>query len=113
MASGSDEARYRAVVKTAVDGVILIDSHGTVLVFDPACEKLFGYRADEVIGRNVKMLMPQPCRGEHDGYIANYSRTGERKIIGIGREVVGQRKGSSRVELSAAVSPIRDEPGRD
>jgi two-component system sensor kinase FixL len=111
MASGSDETRFRAVVETAVDGVILIDSRGTVLVFNPACERLFGYRADEVIGQNVKMLMPQPYRGEHDGYIANYSRTGERKIIGIGREVVGQRKDGTTFPMDLSVGEARQEGG--
>jgi two-component system sensor kinase FixL len=85
----------RAVVETAVDGVILIDSRGKVLMFNPACEKLFGYQADEVVGNNVKMLMPGHYRVEHDRYIDNFNRTGKRKIIGIGREVVGQRKDGS------------------
>jgi PAS domain S-box-containing protein len=86
------EARWLlAVMETAVDGVILIDARGSVLMFNPACEKLFGYQKNEVIGQNVKMLMPGPYRDEHDRYIDNFQRTGERKIIGIGREVVGQR----------------------
>jgi len=76
----SDEAtqgRLQAVVDTAVDGVILIDSAGTVLVFNPACERLFGYRAEEIVGGDVKRLMPSPYREEHDRYLESYLRTGE------------------------------------
>ena len=85
----------RALIETAVDGAILIDSRGRVLMFNPACEKLFGYSANEVIGKNVKILMPEPYRHEHDGYIANYLDTRKPKIIGIGREVVGLRADGS------------------
>src|SRR5262249_37902331 len=88
-------ARLRALIETAVDGVILIDARGTVLMFNPACERLFGYSADAVIGKNVKMLMPEPYQHEHDRYIANYRDTRNPKIIGIGREVVGRRKDGS------------------
>ena len=100
----SSEARLRAVVETAVDGVILIDRRGLVLLFNPACERLFGYRADEVIGQNVKMLMPNPYRDEHDHYIANYLRTGQAKIIGIGREVEGRRKDGTVFPMDLSVS---------
>src|SRR5260221_91431 len=83
--------RMRALIETAVDGAILIDARGVVPMFNPACEKLFGYSADEVIGKNVKMLMPEPYRHEHDGYIATYLDSRKPKIIGIGRQVVGLR----------------------
>ncbi len=69
-ASFREESRLRALVNTAVDGVILIDSLGGVLMFNPACERLFGYAAEEVVGQNVKMLMPQSFRDEHDGLLA-------------------------------------------
>ncbi|MGY3395562.1 PAS domain S-box-containing protein [Bradyrhizobium sp. USDA 3311] len=97
----------RAVVDTAVDGVILIDARGTILMFNPACEGLFGYPADEVIGRNVKVLMPPSYRDAHDGYLHNYHTTGDRKIIGIGREVVGQRKGGSTFLMHLSVGETK------
>ena len=96
-------ARLKAVVDTAVDGVILIDSHGHVLMFNPACERLFQYRADDVIGQNVKMLMPEPYRAEHDEYLDNFHRTQVRKIIGIGREVTGQRRDGSTFPMDLSV----------
>jgi len=102
-------ARLRAVVDTAVDGVILIDAHGSIIKFNPACEKLFKYRAGEVTGRNVRMLMPEPYRGEHDGYIRNFLTTGDRKIIGIGREVVGQRKDGSTFPMDLSVGEARQD----
>jgi len=105
------EARLRAVVDTAVDGVILIDARGTVLLFNPACERLFGYAANEVIGQNVKMLMPPPFHGEHDGYLGNYRRSGVRKIIGIGREVVGKRKDGSTFPMDLSVGEAKDVKG--
>jgi PAS domain S-box-containing protein len=102
-------ARLKAVVDTAVDGVILIDAHGCILKFNPACEKLFQYRSKEVIHQNVKMLMPSSYRVEHDGYIRNFLETGERKIIGIGREVVGQRKDGSTFPMDLSVGEARQE----
>jgi two-component system, LuxR family, sensor kinase FixL len=93
----------RAVLETAVDGIILIDAHGTVRIFNPACEKLFGYRQNEVIGRNVKMLMPSPFHEEHDRYLDDYRRSGERKIIGIGRDVEGRRKNGTTFPMALSV----------
>jgi PAS domain S-box-containing protein len=101
--------RMRAVVETAVDGVILIDAFGNILMFNPACQRLFGYRAYEVIGQNVRMLMPQPYRGEHDSYIANYRKTGEAKIIGAGREVTGLRKDGSIFPMDLSVGEAKQE----
>src|SRR5436190_13740611 len=83
------EARTNAILASAVDAVITIDEHGIVDSFNPAAERIFGYSAVEVIGRNVRILMPEPYRGEHDGYLENYRQTREKKIIGIGREVIG------------------------
>lgn len=87
--------RLRAIVDAAVDGIIAIDAEGTILELNPAAERIFGYSASELLGQNVSMLMPQPDRDEHDDYIKRYLETGERRIIGIGREVRGRRKDGS------------------
>jgi two-component system, LuxR family, sensor kinase FixL len=102
-------ARLRTLTETAVDGVILIDARGVVLMFNPACEKLFGYSADTVIGENVKMLMPQPYRHEHDRYITNYHDTRDPKIIGSGREVIGLRKDGSTFPMDLSVGEARQD----
>lgn len=99
----TSEATLRAVIETAVDGVIIIDPQGLIQIYNSACQRLFGYGPGDVIGRNIRMLMPAPYREEHDGYIANYHRTGTRKIIGIGREVVGQRKDGSTFPMELSV----------
>jgi two-component system sensor kinase FixL len=94
---------FDALVTTAVDGIIVIDGQGNVRTYNPACERLFGFTADEVIGKNVKMLMPEPYHGEHDGYLANYNQTGQKRIIGIGREVKGRRKDGSTFPMYLSV----------
>jgi PAS domain S-box-containing protein len=106
---GIDAALLRAVVDTAISGVILIDARGCVLMFNPACERLFEYAAAEVIGQNVKMLMPAPYRAEHDGYLNNFHQTGVRKIIGIGREVTGQRKDGSTFPMDLSVGEAKQD----
>ncbi len=93
----------RAVINTAVDGIMVIDDQGVVRLYNAACERLFGYSADEVVGQNVKILMPLPYREEHDGYIEAYRRTGDARIIGIGREVTGQRKDGSLFAIGLSV----------
>jgi len=101
------EATIRAILDTAVDAIIVIDSDAVIQSVNPAVERLFGYHRNEVMGKNVKMLMPDPYRSEHDQYMRNYLETGKRRIIGIGREVVGRRKDGSTFPLDLAVSEIR------
>src|SRR4051812_44189891 len=86
------EERLRAILETAVEGIITIDDHGIIESVNAAAERIFGYSENEIIGKNVSMLMPSPHREAHDGYINNYLLTGRAKIIGIGREVAGRRK---------------------
>src|SRR5882724_8415078 len=101
------EERLRAILQTAVEGIITIDERGIVESMNPAAEKTFGWKAAEVIGKNVSTLMPAPYRQEHDGYLHNYATTGHAKIIGIGREVLGQRKDGSVFPMDLAVSEVR------
>jgi two-component system sensor kinase FixL len=97
------DARWRAVIDAAVDGVIVIDSRGRIEVFNHAAERMFGYRESDVIGRNVSMLMPEPDRSRHDGYLAHHLRTGERKIIGVGRSVTAMRHDGSHFPVHLSV----------
>jgi len=98
------EERMSSVVNHVIDGIITIDERGMVESFNPAAEKTFGYSAGDVVGSNVNMLMPQPYRGAHDGYISSYLRTHQPKIIGIGREVEGLRRDGSIFPMELAVS---------
>ncbi len=100
------EARARAILGTTVDGVITIDAHGHIESVNPAAESIFGYDEDEILGENVKLLMPDPYRAEHDVYLRSYRATGRCRIIGVGREVTGLRKDGSTFPMDLAVSEV-------
>lgn len=100
-------AQNKALIDNAVDGIISINIKGTIESFNPAAEKIFGYTADEVIGKNIKLLMPQPYQREHDGYLYNYVATGDKKVIGVGRELEGLRKDGSTFPLELGVNEVK------
>ena len=106
------EARYRAIIDTAVDSIVLIDERGRIQAFNRAAERTFGYQSSEVIGQNVRILMPEPDRGRHDSYIRNYLESGQAKIIGIGREVTGRRQDGSLFPLELSIAEWRAGGGR-
>jgi len=102
-----NEQRMRAIVETAVEGIITINERGIVESVNPAACRMFGYAPDEVVGRNVSLLMPSPHREQHDDYLANYLRTGEARIIGIGRELEGRRKDGTVFPMELSVSEVQ------
>jgi two-component system sensor kinase FixL len=104
--------RYQGILDTAVDGIITIDERGIVETFNRAAERIFGYSAAEVVGRNISMLMPSPHREAHDRYIDNYLTTHQKRIIGIGREVYGQHKDGTLFPLEIAVGEVIGPDGR-
>lgn len=106
-ASVQSQARLAAILEAAVEGIVSIDERGIIQLFNPAAERLFGYATPEIVGRNVSALMLSPYREEHDQYIARYLETGNKKIIGIGREVVGVRKDGSTFPIDLSVAEAR------
>ncbi len=100
------EAHLQSILDTVPEAMIVIDERGLIQSFSSAAERLFGYSAGEVVGRNVKMMMPAPYRDNHDAYLGRYLRTGERRIIGIGRVVVGERKDGSTFPMELAVGEM-------
>ena len=103
---------WRAIVVTATEGIVTIDKHGHIETVNAAAQRMFGYSESQLLGRNVKMLMPPPYQKEHDEYLRRYLRTGERRIIGIGREVVGLRKDGTRfpIDLSVGEGTLEGRP---
>ncbi len=100
------EARLSAILAAVPDAVVTFDEHGTVGTFSAAAEHLFGFTAAEVVGCKVNMLMPEPHRSAHDGYLARYPKTGEERIVGRGREVIGQRKDGTTIPLRLSVAEL-------
>ena len=103
---GASEARWRAIIDSAVDGILVIDAQGRIETFNPAAERLFGYSVEEVVGQNVDMLMPSPYHEEHDTFLARYLPTGRIKVFDSGREVQGRRKDGTTFPLHLSVGQI-------
>ena len=100
------EVRLRTLVETAPDGIITIDEHGIIEALSPAAQAMFGFDESEAIGQNVKMLVPPPYRDEHDRYIARYLETGEKRIIGVGRDLIARRKDGSTFAVDLTVGEL-------
>ena len=100
------EVRLRAIVDTAVDGIVVINERGIIESVNPAVTKIFGYAPEQLIGHNVNLLMPDPYHSEHDQYLRNYLASGLKKVIGIGREVLGRRSDGTSFPLELAVSEM-------
>jgi two-component system sensor kinase FixL len=101
------EAHLQSILDTVPDAMVVIDEHGLIQSFSAAAERQFGYQEAEVVGRNVSMLMPTPYRESHDGYLERYKRTGERRIIGVGRVVVGERRDGSTFPMELSVGEMK------
>jgi two-component system sensor kinase FixL len=108
----AQQAHLRSILDTVPDAMVVIDSQGRIQSFSKAAERLFDYPAAEVLGENVKILMPSPYRESHDGYLERYRRTGERRIIGVGRVVVGQRKDGSTFPMELSVGEMKSGSSR-
>lgn len=104
--------RLRGVMETAVNAIVIISERGIMETINPATSRIFGYTEKELIGRNVSMLMPSPYREHHDGYLGHYLKTGEKKIIGIGREALAQRKDGSVFPIELSVGEVLQPDGR-
>jgi PAS domain S-box-containing protein len=100
-------SRLKAILQTAVDGIITIDERGTIEMVNPSASRLFGYQPGELVGQNVRILMPEPDRSNHDDYMQNYHSTGVARIIGIGREVTGRKKDGTTFPFHLSVSEVQ------
>lgn len=100
--------RFAALMDAAVDAIIVIDQYGLIQEFNPAAQRMFGYEPDEVLGRNVSLLMPAPYAGDHDAYLQRYNATGDARIIGIGREVQAQRQDGSVFPIDLSVGEVKE-----
>jgi two-component system, LuxR family, sensor kinase FixL len=105
-AAAGESAMLRSILETVPDAMVVIDPLGAIQQFSKAAERLFGWRAEEVCGKNVRVLMPSPYREQHDAYLAHYRDSGERRIIGIGRVVVGQRRNGSTFPMELSVGEV-------
>ncbi len=106
------ESRLKSVLDTAVDAIIIIDERARMLMYNKACEKLFGYSVDEALGQNVTLIMPDEFARHHDEFVADYLRTGRRKIIGTGREVKGKHRDGTVFPVNLSVGEARTSEGR-
>ncbi|MEO7272938.1 MAG: PAS domain S-box protein [Vicinamibacterales bacterium] len=104
----ASELRWRSIVESAVDGIVVIDQQGHIEAFNPAAERLFGFTEAEVLGQNITIIMPEPDRSDHDGYLERHQRTGVANIIGRGREVMGRRRDGSVFRLHLSVGEMAD-----
>jgi two-component system, LuxR family, sensor kinase FixL len=109
---GVREALLRSIIATVPDAMIVVDDHGKILSFSAAAEKMFGYTEEDLVGQNVRELMPSPDRERHDGYMHNYMTTGVKKIIGIGRITVGQRRDGSTFPMELAIGEAKTDHSR-
>src|SRR5690606_17939593 len=103
--------QYRAVLASTLDPVVTIDAYGIIQAASNSIEKVLGWKPDELVGQNVKVLMPEPHRSAHDGYLARYRETGQTNILGRAREFLAQRKDGSTVPIELSVSRV-DPPGK-
>jgi len=106
------EQRLKSIIETAVDGIINIDMRGIIEFINPSALKLFQYTAQEVVGKNVSVLMPEPDQSRHSGYLDNYHKTGKAKIIGVGRQVLGMKKDGSTFPFRLSISEVHLESGK-
>jgi len=104
--SAQNEKRFRSAFENISIGNVIIDDLGIIEIFNDAAERMFGYSAEEVVGQNVRLLMPEPYKKNHDGYLHKYRETGEKKIIGVGREVVGVRKNGDHFPIHLGVGEM-------